>query len=312
MDRPTLERTLDSIAAQTWPSLEIVVAAACGHGHRALPEEHGGRRLRLVRGALDERLPRPIAANLCLESAEGEWFNFLDDDDEFLPEHIEKLLTAPRPNGERVVYSRTRVVDQSGATIGHCGFAGFHAQLYYQSRSTPAGTLFHRSLVDEGARFDPAFDLLEDHEFFVNLASRTEFLFVDAVTGIWHAQAGESGAGFGHNYSPERLEPFYEKMRSKWNDAFERWNSGLGSLLFLGQHNLRSGNSRLALAYLERAVAIAPRDVNALNLCGMANYYEGNLDRAKALLESAIARSPGHKNLVANLNLVLASKGVTS
>jgi tetratricopeptide (TPR) repeat protein len=304
-------RTLDSIAAQTWPALEIIVAAACGHAHRSLPDNHRGRPLRLVRAETKGVLRRPVAANLCMLAARGAWLNFLDDDDEFLPSHLETLIRAPRNAGERVVYSRTRVVDPQGQTIGHCGFAGFHAQLYYQSRSTPAGTLFQRSLVDEGARFDEQFDLLEDHDFFVNLATRSAFRFVDEVTGIWHAHAGESGAGFGHNYTPERLDPYYAKLREKWKSAFASWTSRTEALLFLGQHALRSGDHKAALDFLERALRLAPNDVNALNLCGMANFKAGELDRAEALFMQALRVLPTHTGIGGNLAMLREARRET-
>jgi len=303
MDRPTLDRALDSAAAQTWPNLEIVVVAACGHTHRALPDEHHGRRLRLVFGAEDRRLPRPDAANVALDAAHGNWLNFLDDDDEFLPHHIETLMNAPRPLGERVVYSRTRVVDDAGDTLGHCGFEGFHGTFHYQSRTNMIGTLFQRSLIDEGARFDPAFDLLEDHDFFVNLAARTPFRFVDEVTHVWHADAGESGSGFGHNQRPEILDPYLQRLRSKWRDVLAGWTNTPETLLFLGQHHLRAGDATNALPYLEQALQLRPDDVNALNLCGMAHLQAGNLERAQTLIERALTRVPGHAGLMANLAL---------
>jgi len=303
MDRPTLERALDSAAAQTWPNLEIVVVAACGHSHRALPDEHHGRPLRLVFGDENRRLPRPEAANVALDAARGTWLNFLDDDDEFLPHHIDALMKASRPSGERVVYSRTRVVDGAGNTLGHCGFEGFHGTFHYQSRTIPVGTLFRRDLVAEGARFDPAFDLLEDHDFFVNLASRTPFRFVDEVTNVWHADAGESGSGFGHNQHPEILEPYLQRLRAKWRDVLAGWTNTPETLLFLGQHNLRAGDVANALPYLEQALQLLPDDVNALNLCGMAHLQAGDAARAEMLIARALARAPGHAGLAANLAL---------
>lgn len=312
MDRQTLARALDSIAAQTWPHLEIVVAAACGHEHRPLPDAWRGRPLRLVLGVSDRRLSRPEAANLCLESARGEWLNFLDDDDEFLPEHIETVYSAPRPASARVVYSKTHVIDEANRSQGYCGFAGYHAQLYYQSRSTPTSTFFHRSLVDEGARFDPEFDLIEDHDFFVNLASRTEFHFVDVATGVWHAHSGASGAGFGSNYTPEKLESYYAKLRHKWAALFQRWLSQPEALLFLGQHGLRSGDPKSALPHLERALALLPNDVNALNLCGIANMQAGNLVRAESLLAQAVRIAPTHQPLLENLSLVRTKRAAAS
>lgn len=308
MDRQTLDRALNSAAAQSWPNLEIVVVAACGHSHRALPSEYRGRSLRLIFGEEDRRLPRPQAANVALDAARGTWLNFLDDDDEFLPHHLETLMTAPRPLRERVIYSRTRVVDDADNTLGHCGFEGFHATFHFQSRTIPVGTLFERSLVEEGARFDPAFDLLEDHDFFVNLATRTPFRFVDEVTNVWHAEAGESGSGFGHNQRPEVLEPYLERLRGKWAGALTRWTQTPEALLFLGQHHLRAGDAINALPYLEQALKLQPDDVNALNLCGMAHLKTGNADRAQALIERALTRIPSHAGLATNLALAREAK----
>lgn len=310
MDRATLTRTLDSIAGQTWKPLEIVVVAACGKGHRPLPDRYGGHPLRFVVAEDGRCLPRADAANLCLDAACGEWLIFLDDDDEFLPEHVETLLTAPRGANVRVVYSRAQVVDDEGRPAGYCGFAGFHAQLYYQSRSTPNATLFHRSLVEEGARFDPAFDVLEDHDFFVNLATRTEFHFVDATTCVWHGYSGESGTGFGSNDRPDALSAYRDQIRRKWVRQFDQWLAEPEALIFLGQHGLRVGEPFKALPYLERALSLRPDDVNALNLCGLTNLHTGNLDRAEALLTRAVQKMPTHSGLAKNLELVRARRAI--
>lgn len=308
MDRPVLTRALDSIAAQTWPHLEIVVAAASGRGHGHLSDEYGGRPLRLVFADDGRPLSRPEAANLCLDAARGEWLNFLDDDDELLPHHVWTLMDASGADGARVVYSKAQVLDKDGRPAGTCGFAGFHAQLYYQSRSTTNATLFHRSLVDEGARFDPSFDVVEDHDFFVNLASRTAFRFVDAVTCIWHGYAGGSGSGFGSNERPEALAAYDDWLRRKWAAQFERWLAEPEALLFLGQHGLRTGEPSMALPYLERALALRPDDVNALNLCGLANLHTGNLERAEDLLTRAVRKMPAHPALAGNLALIRAKR----
>lgn len=302
MDRPTLQRALDSAADQTWKNLEIVVVAANGKRHRPLPDRYRGRPLRFVVPD-GEGLDRSAAANACLDTARGEWLNFLDDDDELLPAHIETLMNAPR-RGERVLYSRARVHDANGNLTGHCGFASFPVQLYYQNRSHPTATLFHRSLIDEGARFDPEFAVYEDHDFFVNLASRTEFRFVKAETSIWNAHTGESGCGYGANTNDAQRDFYYDKLHRKWAILFDRWLREPEALIFLGQHNLRSGDAAVARDCLERALALKPGDINAINLCGLANYHTGNLDRAETLLAQAAALVPDHAGIARNLELV--------
>ncbi|TLY51510.1 MAG: glycosyltransferase [Gammaproteobacteria bacterium] len=304
MDRPTLQRALDSAAAQTWANLEIVVVAACGREHRALPSEYRGRRLRLILPEGDRRLPRAEAANVALEAAAGEWFNFLDDDDELLPQHLTTLLTAPRSEGERVIFSRTRVVDATGKALGHVSHAGNHVQLYFHSRATTCATLLHRSLVDDGVRFDPAFAVHEDHDFQVNCATRTPFRFVDAATCIWHADAGESGCGFGANDDPSLRDASVQMIRRKWAPAFESWLADPQAMLQAGRAYLDGGDLEAASACLEQALHLRPADINAQNLGGVAHLRAGNLDRAEFLLTQALAQLPGHAGIRANLDLL--------
>jgi len=304
MDRPTLTRALDSAATQTWPNLEIVVVAACGARHRALPETWKGRPLRLVRPQPDRLLPRPDAANAALEAARGEWLNFLDDDDELLPQHVAALLAAPRAAETRVIYSRARVVDAGGKPLGRVGFASFPVQLYYQNRSHPAATLFHRSLVDEGVRFDPEFPVYEDHDFFIHCATRCDFQFVDATTCIWNAFVGESGVGHGSNTDEVQRAHFHAKLHRKWAAFFQPLLDQPETLIFVGQQYLREKDSQRALDYLERALAARPGDINALNLAGLANLRAGNLDRAELLLTQALSQLPNHEGLRANMTLL--------
>ena len=310
MDRPTLGRALDSAAAQTWDNLEIVVVAACGTRHRPLPEAHRGRPLRFVMPAM--ALDRPRAANACLDAAQGEWLNFLDDDDELLPEHVATLLAAPRRDNERVIYSRAVIHDPDGKPTGHCGVAGFHAQLYFQNRSHPAATMFHRSLVDEGVRFDEAFPIFEDRDFMINCATRGPFRFVDAVTCVWHAHIGESGLGHGNNDDSSVEGGLLQRLRDKWQAPFAQWLAQTEAQLFLGQHILREYSAEQALPYLEAALAREPSNVNALNLCGVAHYRCGNLERAEALLSRAVALVPGHRALVENLEMVRRARTAAS
>ncbi len=304
MDRPMLVRALDSVVAQTWPNLEIVVVAACGRAHRPLPPSYRGRPLRLVFPEHDGRLSRPDAANAGLAAARGEWLNFLDDDDELLPLHLTTMLTAPRPDNERIVYSRTRVLDGDGGLLGYCSLPGNHVQLWFHSRSTTCGTLIQRSLIEEGACFDPAFAVYEDHDFFVNCAARTAFRYVDIPTCIWHAHAGESGCGFGGNDNKAQRDEYIGRIRAKWAAFFEYWLGNFDALMYCGQTYLKFGELGVALNCLERALALRADDINALNLAGMANYRNGNGARAESLLMQALQRMPQHQGLIDNLALV--------
>ena len=100
----TLQAALDSIGVQDYPQLEVIVVAASGRDHPAVPERTGAHPLRLVKS--DARLSRPQAANAGLDASRGEWITFLDDDDLLLSGHVAGLVAAQRnAQGARLIYT---------------------------------------------------------------------------------------------------------------------------------------------------------------------------------------------------------------
>ena len=310
MDRPTLDRAIASAVKQTWPNVEIVVVAACGSAHRALSTPQDGRDVRLIVPEPDRKLPRPEAANLALDCARGEWLNFLDDDDELMPAHIQTLLSAR--DGARIVYSRAVVRDPSGQATGFCGVPALPSRFRYDAPTVPNAMLFHRSLVAEGARFDAEFSIYEDHDFFINLAARAPMRFLDEATCIWNAHEGESGCGHGANSGVSRRGELSERIRAKWATQFDAWDSVPGALLQTGQALLKNGDIAAAHDCLERALRQAPDDINALNLCGMANLHNGDVVRAEQLVSAALRRAPSSTALRENLALIHARRAQAS
>ena len=76
--------------------------------------------------------------------------------------------------------------------------------------------LFHRSLVEEGARFDERIGCYEDWDFVIQLAQLTHFVYTARPTNYWCAYAGESGAGLGANKRDEATRPFHDMVVAKW------------------------------------------------------------------------------------------------
>lgn len=302
MDRPVLARALDCATAQTWPNLDIVVVAACGSVHRDLPGTWNGRPIRLIRS--DARLPRAEAANAGLDAAQGEWINLLDDDDEWAVDHVDHLVTFAQQGADRLVYATAEIRNEHNEHAGFVGRSGTHMQLYYQNRWQPTATMFHRSLISDGARFDPKFEILEDWDFAIQCARLTAFRWLPEVTCVWHAGAGESGCGVGANEDRPKHALFATKVRDKWRTQFESWMQDPRELMFLGQRHLKEGDVAKALDLLETVLDALPNDLNALNLCAMANLHNQRYDRAEQLLLNADRLRPGVPAIAANLALV--------
>ncbi|NCC39201.1 MAG: glycosyltransferase family 2 protein, partial [Gammaproteobacteria bacterium] len=91
-NRAELSDTLASIARQTYPSIEVILVDVAGDGRLSTRDRCGAFALRVASAGWP--LGRAAAANLGLDTATGRYAIFLDDDDWFLPEHIEGLVNA--------------------------------------------------------------------------------------------------------------------------------------------------------------------------------------------------------------------------
>jgi glycosyltransferase involved in cell wall biosynthesis len=92
-DRPRLlMRALQSIAVQTYSPIEVVLVNDGGSDLDTLEIRHilGAITLNYIR--LEYNKGRASAANVGIENSHGEYVGFLDDDDEFYPEHLSTLL----------------------------------------------------------------------------------------------------------------------------------------------------------------------------------------------------------------------------
>ena len=280
-DRASLAKALDSISHQTYPSIEILVVAASGSAHAPLPELWRGRPLRFLPSL--KALSRPDAANVLVASAQGQYLNFLDDDDELLSEHIDTLVNAlMQASGKRLAYSVCRVYDAQGVDSGRLGKSSHHLLMFHQNRFAIHAALFNRSLIDQGVRFDSKFDRLEDLDFFIACGARTAFEFVPTETCIWNAFTGQSGMGFAGNFDSAQHERYMRVIREKWHKQFEKWG--------------RDPEGILAVA--ESAAALGRRDVSAKLLAKIRhtvwanNALSARVDALTTLLGTKPASSP--------------------
>ena len=213
--RRELREALASVAAQTYPAIDVVVVDVTGGAHPPLEERCGEFPARLVSDGV--ALPRSRAANVALGNASGEYLIFLDDDDTFEPDHIAGLMRALADNGSaRAAYAGVTAIDAEGAVLRHFN-EPFDRHKLMRSNFIPIhALLFHRSLVEEGCRFDEELIAFEDWDFWLQLAQRTPFIHVDRLSAVYRAALGSSGLGSQRD----------EELRHRTHVAiFEKWKA---------------------------------------------------------------------------------------
>ncbi|MBP6057752.1 MAG: PIG-L family deacetylase [Nitrosomonas sp.] len=217
MDRSTLSDTLDSIALQTYPNIEVVVVNAKGADHRKMGEWCGHFPLHMISN--DEPLQRSKAANRGLEAAKGSYLIFLDDDDWFLPHHVTQLaIELDRSESAIAAYSAIQCINQSGDEIRRFEEDFDPIQLRIDNFIPIHAVLFRRCVINKGVRFDEALDICEDWDFWLQVLEHGEFRFVAKVGAIYRMQA-EMRSGVW--YDAERTRQVMTTIYRKWFPRYE-------------------------------------------------------------------------------------------
>ena len=111
--------TIKSVIAQTYPNWEMLIAEDCSPDDTrevirqwALVEP----RVRLV--AMERNGGPALARNAALELAEGRWIAFLDSDDLWLPDKLERTIAQAQAHQAALVFTGFRRLSADGSTTG--------------------------------------------------------------------------------------------------------------------------------------------------------------------------------------------------
>lgn len=111
--------TIQSVIAQTYPNWEMLIVDDCSPDNTAeVVSEWSARdgRVKLIR---HEKNGGPATArNTAIAAARGRWVAFLDSDDLWLPEKLEKTLAHSNAHSSPLTFTGFRRMSFSGDTLG--------------------------------------------------------------------------------------------------------------------------------------------------------------------------------------------------
>ncbi len=307
MARPTLMRTLASIAAQCDVALEVIVVGACGAAHPQPPAAAGAHPLRFIASAVP--LARAAAANAGLEAARGEWIILLDDDDEWRDGHLRGLLAGASAHPGAGVAHSLAEVHVEGEPVRPFGQPMALSELYRRNFICFGAALIARTLVREGVRCDEALEIHEDWDLFLQCAQRAPFHFVRQRTFVWNAGAGESGAGGGANLDAAEVDRVGDVVRGKWAAARAATLATLTPALRRASAAVQRGAFPEAATEIGDVLRKFPNEPDALVLMAAVERATGRLAQAQSAQALASLVRPDDAMLVYNLALICRERG---
>ena len=210
-----IEECLDSIVAQTFDDLEVLVVDDASTDETvAVAERFRARdpRVRIERNA--DNLGLVPNWNRCVELARGRWLKFVFQDDVIAPACVDTLLGAARPDCPLVVCRRAlqfdddlAVRDEYSLTLEHSLDRLFGEAPYVSAEQVQGAVLDHFGvnfvgeptavLVDRDAfgrfgRFNVALVALCDFEYWARVGANTGLAYVPESLATFRVHAGSA------------------------------------------------------------------------------------------------------------------------
>ena len=113
-----IAETVRSVLAQTYTDWELIIVDDCSTDNtdEVIAEYLGDKRIRYIKN--ERNSGAAVSRNRALREATGKWIAFLDSDDLWLPEKLEKQIAFMKENGYAFSYTEYSEIDESSAPLG--------------------------------------------------------------------------------------------------------------------------------------------------------------------------------------------------
>lgn len=169
-----IERAIRSVINQSYNNLEIIVVDdASTDNTKELVSRIQDRRIKYI--SHSQRLGASAARNTGIKMAKGDFVAFLDSDDEYLPQKIEKNLDFIKNTSWRIgmVASLYYVIEKDNIHISSEGY--INLKRYIPLLST---WLIKKEVFSKIGLFNEAIFIGEDAEFFWRFRKKFSFVFI--------------------------------------------------------------------------------------------------------------------------------------
>jgi glycosyltransferase involved in cell wall biosynthesis len=196
----SLSTAIDSVLAQSYSQFELIVIRDGGRPVVSVMQNYDDSRIHLI--DRDENRGKAASLNEALEQAKGKYICYLDDDDQWYPNHLLTLAEALEKHPEYgLAYSDLYKVHYRPLSGGRRQILAknveisrdFDRMLMFQfNHVLHVSLMHHRDLLEQAGPYNEDLRVLIDWDLTRRLCFYTDFLHVPFVTGEYHASVSDS------------------------------------------------------------------------------------------------------------------------
>jgi glycosyltransferase involved in cell wall biosynthesis len=228
-----LRSAIESVLMQTFSDFEIIVSDDKSTDHtREVIKGFKDKRIKYVRNKGNKG---PSATrNTGIFKSEGEYIAFLDDDDEWLPDKLQKQVELLNISQSNIcgVYSKSSMIDRSTGKIISINPENdeMKGNLLYQLAiknpiHTPTVVIRKRCLEKVGS-FDETISYMEDRDLWIRLSMHWDFEYIPEplvrvyIHGNAHLSENLEGQTAAREKILERYKHLFKKNRRSWGALY--------------------------------------------------------------------------------------------
>ena len=177
----TLGRAIESIISQTIKPLEIIIV---DDGSNDGTREWIKQEYPFIKYLNQNNSGVSASRNRGIFSANGNWIAFLDSDDEWIPEKLERQLSILSSDKEAVFCHTNEIWIRNGTRVNqmrkHQKYGGYiFEKCLDMCRISPSSSIIKKEVFDHIGYFDESLIVCEDYDLWLRIAAHYKILFLD-------------------------------------------------------------------------------------------------------------------------------------
>jgi GT2 family glycosyltransferase len=206
-DPGELGNCIRSVLYQPYPNWELCLAddGSTRDGVRAILKEWAARDRRIKVTFLSQNLGISGATNEAARLASGEFFGFLDNDDELSPACLYRVVHGINEDGADMVYSDEDLIGDDGTQLSVFRKPDYNSGLLLSHNYITHFVVVARALFDQVGGFNSEFDGAQDYDMMLKLSEVARNIsHIPEV--LYHWRASETSTSINHsqkNYAHE-------------------------------------------------------------------------------------------------------------